>query len=355
MKKVLALVLAVIMVCTMAMAAGDNVNTNNQTPVVVISSGATATDPATIVLDPAKVTDFTKTYVLAVPSEYFDNVRGVLGLNSSPKKNKELFTVEGLKGAWDETETIYCVTIPVADKPLDKVADFTIGSFVIKANANNYVEFIAKDGKLVVNKVVVGGLVSEKAGVTAKTLDAAYDIGFTAATTFTGADGWYYTENNALKADVTGLLSLSVPAKTYFKFTNNADSATPTLKTKGNMQTSATIKGATVTAGTLTLTVPGNKDTIIYGMDKDGKLFANPTTLVVTADENGIETGAWTATGTSIMNVATFAKTEANVSGASTTPGTTTNPGTGANDVVGVAAALAVVALVSGAAISLKK
>ena len=34
---------------------------------------------------------------------------------------------------------------------------------------------------------------------------------------------------------------------------------------------------------------------------------------------------------------------------------TTTNPGTGANDVVGVAAALAVVALVSGAAISLKK
>ena len=33
----------------------------------------------------------------------------------------------------------------------------------------------------------------------------------------------------------------------------------------------------------------------------------------------------------------------------------TTNPGTGANDVVGVAAALAVVALVSGAAISLKK
>ena len=42
-------------------------------------------------------------------------------------------------------------------------------------------------------------------------------------------------------------------------------------------------------------------------------------------------------------------------SGTSTGTGTTTNPGTGANDVVGVAAALAVVALVSGAAISLKK
>ena len=42
-------------------------------------------------------------------------------------------------------------------------------------------------------------------------------------------------------------------------------------------------------------------------------------------------------------------------SGTSTGTGNTTNPGTGANDVVGVAAALAVVALVSGAAISLKK
>lgn len=38
-----------------------------------------------------------------------------------------------------------------------------------------------------------------------------------------------------------------------------------------------------------------------------------------------------------------------------TTTTTTTNPDTGANDVIGVAAALAVVALVSGAAISLKK
>ena len=43
------------------------------------------------------------------------------------------------------------------------------------------------------------------------------------------------------------------------------------------------------------------------------------------------------------------------VTAATTETGTTTNPGTGANDVVGVAAALAVVALVSGAAISLKK
>ena len=48
-------------------------------------------------------------------------------------------------------------------------------------------------------------------------------------------------------------------------------------------------------------------------------------------------------------------KNVSSISGTTTTPGSTTNPGTGANDVVGVAAALAVVALVSGAAISLKK
>lgn len=52
--------------------------------------------------------------------------------------------------------------------------------------------------------------------------------------------------------------------------------------------------------------------------------------------------------------VAVVEGTLKNVKSASA-PAEVTNPGTGANDVVGVAAALAVVALVSGAAISLKK
>ena len=59
-----------------------------------------------------------------------------------------------------------------------------------------------------------------------------------------------------------------------------------------------------------------------------------------------------------VMTFSTPVKAVVVVDGSmTTTPATpgTTNPGTGANDVVGVAAALAVVALVSGAAISLKK
>ena len=73
-------------------------------------------------------------------------------------------------------------------------------------------------------------------------------------------------------------------------------------------------------------------------------------------DKNGVETGTWTVSGTSLMNLVKLTKAEKVVSGTTAgETGTTTNPGTGANDVVGVAAALAVVALVSGAAISLKK
>ena len=66
-------------------------------------------------------------------------------------------------------------------------------------------------------------------------------------------------------------------------------------------------------------------------------------------DDNGVLKATVKVTGPIIMS-------DKALTAATTTPaGTTTNPGTGANDVVGVAAALAVVALVSGAAISLKK
>ena len=91
----------------------------------------------------------------------------------------------------------------------------------------------------------------------------------------------------------------------------------------------------------------------VYALAMDGTL----SKVAVTVND-GVATAkvpAYSATfvytgSTPLKNVsATIGST------APTTPGTTTNPGTGANDVVGVAAALAVVALVSGAAISLKK
>ena len=86
----------------------------------------------------------------------------------------------------------------------------------------------------------------------------------------------------------------------------------------------------------------------VYNVDAAGKV----TKAAVTVDD-GVASFVVPAYSTTVL----YAGTLRNVTAAAgtTETGTTTNPGTGANDVVGVAAALAVVALVSGAAISLKK
>jgi len=87
----------------------------------------------------------------------------------------------------------------------------------------------------------------------------------------------------------------------------------------------------------------------VYAKGMDGKISSVAATL-----KNGVLTFNVPALSTVIITPDTLTVT-ATVAGTTTETGTTTNPGTGANDVVGVAAALAVVALVSGAAISLKK
>ena len=87
----------------------------------------------------------------------------------------------------------------------------------------------------------------------------------------------------------------------------------------------------------------------VYAKGIDGKVASVAATL-----DNGVLKFNVPALSTVIVTTATASVTATGTTTDSTT-GTTTNPGTGANDVVGVAAALAVVALVSGAAISLKK
>ena len=105
--------------------------------------------------------------------------------------------------------------------------------------------------------------------------------------------------------------------------------------------------GTVVPNKAVKITVNNQKEgAALYMVNTDGTL----TNLGAKFDENGVLTATAKITGAVILT--DKAMTASNVI---TTPGTTTNPGTGANDVVGVAAALAVVALVSGAAISLKK
>ena len=108
----------------------------------------------------------------------------------------------------------------------------------------------------------------------------------------------------------------------------------------------AKLEGAMMPNKAVSITVDGAKDGYkVYMVKADGSVVD----LGATFNANKVLTATATLTGPVIV-------TDKAITAAGTTgTGTTTNPGTGANDVVGVAAALAVVALVSGAAISLKK
>ena len=107
-----------------------------------------------------------------------------------------------------------------------------------------------------------------------------------------------------------------------------------------------TAKPASVKVGDYTL-LGWSKTTSIYAKNfRTGALVK----LAVTLDD-----GVASFTVPAFSMVASFDGALAGATVETPAGTTTTNPGTGANDVVGVAAALAVVALVSGAAISLKK
>ena len=341
MKKVLALVLAVVMVCTMAMAAPVSV-------VVTPIGGASADGQIKLTSE-----DLTKTYGVEIDPAYYPS--DVVGSDLS-KITFEGSNVQLSNGS-------FYLIVPVADKSLDGKADFSVASLTVKKDANNYIVYTAKAGKLEVSKVVKNGLVTDPTGLVTLTtkLSATYDIGYEATdfATLSGnvvTSGWY-TNNATTPATATIVgqtdVIVTVPAKATVKITLNDVPSTVKYST-GNMQVGIVIRGASVTGGSIKMEVNGNYSENVYGVAADGTLLANPTRLVVNRDMvTGYETAKWVASGTSVQNIVKLQYAEKAVG--TTTPGTTTNPGTGANDVVGVAAALAVVALVSGAAISLKK
>ena len=360
MKKVLALVLAVIMVCTMAMAVDAAVT-------VQPSSGsndkfgsiklATAYDP-------------TVNYVLELDDEFFKVLDTYLvGSGKTADRDAKNFKVEGVNGAFSGSK--FQIPVDSTDRALDGKVDMTISTLRISSvkKTKTYAEFTAKDGKLDLSKLVLGGVSQPVTGVFTKDFWAAYDIGYettklTTGTSFTWTTGWYLTGDKAIEAtDVSNKVTLKVPANTAFKLTVADGDPTKinasVIPTGVNInKVSVDVNGYKVTAGSLTYKVLGDTNDYYYGVDKDGKLFASGLSFGVTKDINGVETGYWTMTTTDARNMVKADGVIPNVGGATTTPGSTgstTNPGTGANDVVGVAAALAVVALVSGAAISLKK
>ena len=358
MKKVLALVLAVIMVCTMAFAA-------------IVP----ATPLGTSTIDAIQEADASETYGVEIDSSYY--------VNATFEKN--VFTASNVTLAKDNNKMY--VIVPTLDKALDGVADFTFtGTLKVadKENAGTYVVYGIKNGVLVAIEgkdkgitmsaaqldTVNGNLKSmlkEKYDIGFKTVELASDADLTDAIGALNPDGkydtWYITGSKALSATI-GDVTVKVPAKTAFKMKKPAVAKTNDLAAAGLLETYTGFHGLFVegTGITMSLNVtPANNTMNFYAVDKNGKIYSLGTSLTESKKVDGSIVGTLSATFGGTYEIVKLNKavdvngTVPGVAAAPTTPGSTTNPGTGANDVVGVAAALAVVALVSGAAISLKK
>ncbi len=383
MKKVLALVLAVIMVCTMAFAA-NVVNAGT----IVIGGGNASTTPG-------------ETYVQLVPGstltvKFNDGTKFYTegtGANEKLVPAKNTVTVTFSKGAewvasqgWvqvknansnDSTVIVgtgenikyyeYQITLKQDyTKAYDeKVCDLSISKITLRADG------YAEDTQFAetnTSKIVFG------VGYVTADIAVAFDANgnLTAPTHANLENGTIYTIKSITvgnKATNTATASMSYPAiggtgmtasialavgqKMLYvasekgvsfvegvdKGYKEAELVAPTTKGFNEFNTTAKVvfnQGA------------ANADKVynVYAKDLSGKV----TKLAATLDR-GVLTFNVPALSAFIITTGSVTATAVEPA----TPGSTTNPGTGANDVVGVAAALAVVALVSGAAISLKK
>ena len=396
MKKVLALVLAVIMVCTMAMA--------------VTVGGTTIATP-----DDANIN---ASYRSITPGQSIIFDREDLGLNTTfaankdgtfaPEKNKvevtfakgaDLIASQGWVKTTDATDPYrYVITTKADDSAvLNDSADIIISKVAVTkygiagtttyylmdedANGNNIYAYTVNDSLTDKLSVVAKyenpakydmNLITAKLSETGCTFYMVFNYGRVSADFVIGtttpetaiADVLYTVKKAGVGTDasknyaavdggVKAAYSLKAGEKVIFGTVptfNLTTSLTKSLQSEiitNDVTVTPVLGGTVVPNKAVKITVNNQKEgAALYMVNTDGTL----TNLGAKFDENGVLTATAKITGAVILT--DKAMTASNVI---TTPGTTTNPSTGANDVVGVAAALAVVALVSGAAISLKK
>ena len=390
MKKVLALVLAVVMVCTMAFA----VTVGGANPYETTDPNANATRMNYIY--PGYSLVFTSSELkatdIAKASDYTVKITFAKGADLVASQG----WVENPKGTFTYAVTTKASTTAVQDD----VADIVISSIeVYKTGVKNPVlaaDYTKKDS----NKEVIyayynaagfpGGINADTTGFGYAKLDDtttvdgttnkfafAWDYGYKhadltitangATTVATGlVSGTVYTakrDNVAGAASSAGYVtadsgfvaSYSMKAGEKVLFANigsmpvagtNASNKLIKNELDNDVTVKGTIENVVLPYKAVTLTFDGAKDGYkMYMVNADGSVVD----LNAKFDDNKVLTATATLTGPVIVTDKALTAT------GTTTPGTTTNPGTGANDIVGVAAALAVVALVSGAAISLKK
>ena len=361
MKKVLALVLAVIMVCTMAMAVtldGNVVVTPETTPTGYEGMTLTTVRPgSSIIFDVADLfgPDFAKD-----SSDKFVPANNKVTVTYS--KGSDLVKSAG----WVKTNTDeykYVITLKDSSVISDNKLDFAIEKIVAKATG-----YVAKE-----YKPATADLKYCTVGSTCLTLDVGYasgvlqiaEQGYISVTDNELKENTIYTVKKAIKdgKDVT-VGKASVADGTNFKTLNLVATAGTTYTVKATAdQTKVTevlnknnVAADKVVASYYPVKAMGlqleavlqNATSAynVYAIDAEG----NVTKVAATLDD-GVLSFKTTVSTIVVVNGTLNAT---NTTGTETGT-TTTNPGTGANDVVGVAAALAVVALVSGAAISLKK
>ena len=359
MKKVLALVLAVIMVCTMAMAVtigGTVVVSPSTTPTGFEGMTLTTVEPGSSIL-------FTVDDLFG--SNYAKNSKGEF----VPASNK--VTVTYSKGAelvasqgWVKTDAgtdLYVITLKDSTAVADSKIDFAIEKIVSKATGFVANEYKPASGKkyLVMGSVCLTLDVGYKAKDVVITPDGLFEVGTNYET------GTIYSVKKGTDAEgkdvTTGKVS-AVSVSTGFKKLDLVVNAGSTYMVKPAATEAAVDKVLTDikvdTANVKARYVPKGAS----GVQMDAVVeHATSAWNVYTIDANGkvAKVTAVLDDGVLTFKTPTAAVVVINgtlpVTAATTETGTTTNPGTGANDVVGVAAALAVVALVSGAAISLKK
>ena len=356
MKKVLALVLAVVMVCTMALAVEINpanpADPGTTSPdSVAVSGNIKPGETVKLVLtdkDGKAVTPYLK-------DGKFVPANNVVTVTFA--KGAEFVKSQGwvkLKGATTEGMEAYEYQITFKED-LTKVADPKVAEIVISG-----VTFKATGYNL--NTLLKATKNSEMLG---------YSYGFTktpltlteGTDAYTGFDPIGGTVNvidsitnkkgeavSAAEVETkTGTYTLTYSLTKGMKFYTTTENIEFTAKDAGfKTAPFADITNTHNIAGKAVVALGNNAGTNykVYAKTVDGKVLS-----VAATNNDGVLSFSVPAMSRVIVTTDTLT-----VSGSTgTTTGTTTNPGTGANDVVGVAAALAVVALVSGAAISLKK
>ena len=401
MKKVLALVLAVIMVCTMAMAVTTSGTIySSTTPSSEAGYELKDGDP---VLVPGgsiffKVTDlFTNGYYTQTvkynSNEYQKFVPENNKVTVSFSRGTDLVASQGwVRIKNDQHEegaplTIddyrYVVTLKNSDtKVADGKADIAFSKITAKATGKLIKEFTPETGK---HYVVVDGtnLIWDvgyadggKVVITGTTKAPAFaldqDQNRVPSTIYTVKEGSADNDGAALKTGYytssgvagtrtfSGKIAFNAGATycvTEKAYPTTTDVAKLLKKNKLISDESLAIGGKVIAYNyigsneinglSVVYTLTDAKATFnAYSIAADGTVAKLNATL-----DDGVMTFSAPAKFVVVVD-GTMATT---ASGTSTGTGNTTNPGTGANDVVGVAAALAVVALVSGAAISLKK